>query len=254
MYFFLTEKGGVKEKVNIKHFGVFMCGINLYLANNKWNLGGACNDVNNFRNMLSTYQLPSRNFTYLIDKEATKVNIIRSLNKLVSDYRHGIFFYSGHGSYIYDPLEKDNRAEVLITTDHKWNDPLVDNEIRAILSRMESCWLFADCCYAEGFSKDANVIIKSISPVGIMNFPVSKYIIEVDKENMYEFAGCRSYEYSIEGYIDNIRQGFFTYHNCNIIRENPIITLVRWQNEIRKRISSQNPIVNPCIDIPIFRS
>jgi len=223
-------------------YGAVFLGIDKYKVNNHWNLQGCVNDCHNvISTVRNKYNVDTVNDAKkLLDYEATKANTLNALRWMVNTYRRGIFTFSCHGSQIPDESEPDRKAEVLITTDHRWEDPLIDDEIKAIVEQMDECVIIADCCHAEGISRGGWIAKSVVCPEGVcMRLPRTVRNLA----HVKELAACRSDQTASERYIDGKRQGVFTYTLCKILREHPGIALQDLQARLRAEIDGQTPVI-----------
>jgi metacaspase-1 len=104
-------------------------GINDYPGTGS-DLSGCINDANDWSKILS-----QKGFTVkkLLDKEATKANILAEMKALIGQAVKGdsvIFQYSGHGTYIPDADndETDTTDECLCPHDLSTKGPITDDE------------------------------------------------------------------------------------------------------------------------------
>lgn len=111
-----------------------------------WELGGCVNDVRRMLGMYLQNGVPVQN-TYLMTDEytnpnkPTRVNILGSLNAMVSQLKSGdtmYFHYSGHGSQIVDTNgdEADGMDEVLVPMDAEKSGVISDDQLRGIVNRV----------------------------------------------------------------------------------------------------------------------
>ena len=219
-----------------------------------WKLRGPINDAQRLGMVLSTsYNIPADRIKYLLDADATRLNIINALTDFVTRYDEVIFSWSGHGTQVFSDTEDDWKEEVLVTYDHSWSNLLTGDDIREVLSRAKKSWVILDCCHAQGASRNGRVV-KSLPMLKPRKMKLIKTARAFDNQNITELAGCMSNQLSFEWVYDNKWHGAFTHHLCNILEESPEIPLDQLQYELRKRIVGQMPIISPTSNTPVFRA
>ncbi|KAN0130443.1 Caspase domain containing protein [Lactarius tabidus] len=130
-----------------------LVGISYNGAYNQWPaLNGPHNDVDRFRQLLTdTYGYRPEDITVMKDdptfpdiSHPTRVNMIRELERLVSDAASGdtfVFLYSGHSDQRLSTEDEDILDEMIITSDER---SILDNELNDILFPLPtSCSLIA---------------------------------------------------------------------------------------------------------------
>jgi len=107
------------------------------------NLDGALNDVALMRDLLvALYAFEPADIVALTDQQATRVAILRSLERLANETRRGdvvLFYFSGHGSQVRNSLsrEADTLDESLVPADSRLGTSDVrDKELRSIFGRI----------------------------------------------------------------------------------------------------------------------
>lgn len=119
-FMFVASSVGTVSAKN-KKFGVFV-GINDYPGMNN-DLSGAVNDARNLRKLLTIrFRFLPSNTTLLLDKSATRANIIAKIKEYGQLAGNGdilVFHYSGHGSLFLDSEsdELDERTKVEVDAD-----------------------------------------------------------------------------------------------------------------------------------------
>ncbi|KAN0136282.1 Caspase domain containing protein [Lactarius tabidus] len=140
-----------------------LVGISYNGPHNQWSpLDGPHSDVDRFQQLLTdTYGYSHEDITVMKDDPSfpdlsnpTRVNMIRELERLVSDAAPGdtiVFLYSGHSDQqlaTEDIHEEDNQDEMIITSDEQ---SILDNELNDILFPLPiGCSLIAvlDTCHS----------------------------------------------------------------------------------------------------------
>jgi len=119
-------------------------------------LGGCHNDVAQLSGMLKQhFGYESSDITRLIEKQATRTNILKALSDLVIECERDRvtecwFSFSGHGVGVHDKNadERDKRDECIVTVDHQLiHDDAIHKIIRRLpkYTRMVMVW---DCCFS----------------------------------------------------------------------------------------------------------
>ena len=119
-------------------------------------LAGCHNDVSQLSAMLkSHFQYKNEDITKLIERDATRTNILKALSDLVIECeREKVtecwFSFSGHGVGVYDKSadERDRRDECIVDVD---GNLIHDDTIHSILRRLPSYTRMVmvwDCCFS----------------------------------------------------------------------------------------------------------
>ncbi len=133
-----------------------LVGINRYKVPGA-DLRGCLNDVKNMKSVLTRYYgFAEKNIRTLTDLQATKKAMQSEISKLTGKARPGdvlLLHYSGHGSNVPDRNgdEADVRDEILCPTDLDWQDPLLDDWLRAQFDQLPAGVNFTvimDCCHS----------------------------------------------------------------------------------------------------------
>ena len=248
MFVFITRDRPLTNRFNPEKIGVLISAVNNY-KNTEWNLKGPVNDALLLESKLkSKYNIPEKNIIRLIDSNATKKNILEQSKYIVDNFDEVIFSWSGHGTQIYDETEPDMKEEVIVTWDHNWDDVLMGDDIYAIYSKAKKATIILDCCHAQGGSKDGAVVKSIIPPHGIKFTKRPK----VNKDNITEIAACLSHQLAYEEPIKGKWHGIFTYYLCQIIEENPLVTVQELQILLNKYITKQTPSIYPLSSASLF--
>jgi uncharacterized caspase-like protein len=113
-------------------------------ARSSWNnLDGCVNDATAMRDLvMAKYAFPENNITTLHNENATRANIIASLNKLIDEAKKGdviFIYYAGHGSQMFNSLsaEADKKDETIVPADaYKGVADIRDKELAAIFNKL----------------------------------------------------------------------------------------------------------------------
>ena len=226
-------------------------------------LNGCINDATNMKNMLEKCYGFS-NIILLTDKKATKANIIKNLNNVISDalsykYSHIVFSFSSHGTQIFDNNkdESDGLDEAfctydLIETNNDWdkNHILLDDELHEAFDHLPSgvrVEIFLDTCHSGTGIRSIDRLLtrklKYIPPISLKMFnkldnkTPNGYIKKfkaLDANNQILWASCKNNQTSADAYINNSWNGAFTYYLYNEIMNNKTIK----RSDLLKKIKS----------------
>jgi len=125
-------------------------------------LRGCLNDVQQMQSVLQQYYgFPAENVRLLRDEEATRQGILHGLAWLVEGAQAGdvlVFHYSGHGSQVDDDSgdEWECRDEILVPYDHDWDNPLRDDDLKAVFDRVPvaaNLTFISDSCHSGTVNK-----------------------------------------------------------------------------------------------------
>jgi len=231
-------------------------------------LRGCINDVTNVRHILKIFfGFTNDNIRVLIDKRATKENILKRLQKMILQSETGdylVFHFSGHGSQIRDRENdelKDHMDELICPYDMDWDDGFItDDMIGGLLKKLPEgvhMEIVLDCCHAGTGTRDPEwgrpVDLGPMYPVLNRYLPppldiecraegkdhelLPKKAFENDERivmNHVLWAGCRDYQTAADARIRDSYNGAFTYYFCKHIRESQGKVV---RNELHQRIA-----------------
>lgn len=138
-----------------------LVGINAYPPANR-PLRGCVNDAYQIRDVLRQhYAFDDSNVKLLLDKDASRAEILRQLEWLVADAQpHDVlvFHFSGHGSYVDDDSgdEWECIDEILVPQDHDWDDPLRDDDLKRVFDKVPlgtNLTFICDTCHSGTINK-----------------------------------------------------------------------------------------------------
>jgi metacaspase-1 len=170
-------------------------GINQFRDYSEFALKGCVNDVENFSKVLIDYVgFSEEDIVDLIDEDATKTNIIRTLKALVNDAKQGNCSYillhiSTHGTQIPDTggTEVDHMDEAFVPHDinqigDEWDRDhiIVDDELAEILSAIPPKVLFegfGDTCHS-GTGLRMLRLLEAFSPVRYLSTEIKVRYVE----------------------------------------------------------------------------
>lgn len=209
-----------------------MVGINAYQYVSP--LSGCINDlVDTKAQVLDKYGFAEADTTTLKDAQATRVNILASLEKLVAESKSGdflYFHYSGHGAQIPDTNgdEKDGKDEILCPVDARAaggtiSNIIVDDEINTILGKLKpgvGFFMVSDSCNSgtidqglerksRGITLPANV--KNVTPLKANLKSMDAFESRVDAGKYTIITGCQENQTSADARINGRWNGALTY-------------------------------------------
>ncbi len=216
-------------------------------------LRGCINDVTNMRSILKTYlDFTNRDMRVLVDRRATKQNILHRLKDMVDKAKTGdflVFHFSGHGSQIRDrngeELE-DGMDELICPYDMNWDDGFItDDCLNGIFKKLPKGVLlevFVDSCHSGTVLKSAD--LGRPAELGPENTIRSRYLpppadiacrLEGEEDELKAtrgfrsktrstvhhilWAGCKDSQTSADAFINGSYNGAFTYYLCWHIRD-----------------------------------
>jgi len=227
-------------------------------------LSGCVNDANDWAELLKEQFRIEDNIKKLLDKEATKENILKELENLVSSSGPddiAVFTYSGHGTWVYDQGERDesdNRDEAICARDAN----IIDDEIREIIRKIDPeahLTMICDSCHSGSVSRamlkrtynmDKELSKEDLKPrymppednadaVMTELIPIRKRFLYPDSD-MKEvlITGCNSTEYSYDAYLGGRFNGIMTAMAIRIIKGDPDLTYKKFHRELREILPS----------------
>jgi len=222
-----------------------LVGINKY-PNPSNELRGCVNDILDMEHFISATNkvYPNENIKKLIDKQATKKEMITQIKWLVEGAQAGdqlLFHYSGHGAQaptLFPILEADGLDEIICPYDFDGSaaTTLRDKEFAQLFAGIPKgvhfVWI-SDSCHAEDLSRDVDkdeaTIYRQFQ--GVM--PIIEGIAPINYDKLMEEKGesftpmampntkplngallsaCASHELSADAYINNRYNGAFTHY------------------------------------------
>lgn len=119
-------------------------------------LRGCVNDVLALQTLLQDNGYAKEGIKTLLNREATRANILNSLNNLIEHSEPGdrlFFHYSGHGTQTtdIDGDEADGLDEALVPNDYKTAGLILDDELNEIIEKLpanRTLLVLLDCCHS----------------------------------------------------------------------------------------------------------
>jgi len=251
-----------------------LVGVNKYAMPGA-DLNGCVNDVHGMKGVLTKYYgFDPNNMMVLLDKDATRENIINGLNWLVARSREGaelVFHYSGHGSQVLDKdgdEVKDQLDEILCPHDLDWNHPLTDDIIHNKFKQIHPgafLTMVCDSCHSGTMSREMKppgvgcscgdgcgcktksrylqppqeIIDRQIKAFDLGKIKAGPNKIGKKQgkgiQNHVLLSGCKDNQTSADAYINNKYQGALT---ANLLRALTLSPRANWPTIHRKAVST----------------
>jgi hypothetical protein len=217
-------------------------------------LRGCVNDVTNMRNILKTYLgFSNRDIRVLVDKRATKANILNRLEKMVDRAKPGdflVFHFSGHGSQIRDRDDdelEDQMDELICPFDLNWDNGFItDDMLHDIFTKLPNNVLlevFLDSCHSGTGLRDSSlgrpielgpenpILYRYLRPPVDIECRIEGEVDDLNPIRGFKsenrstlhhilWAGCKDHQTSADAYIDGNYNGAFAYYFCKHMRDN----------------------------------
>lgn len=277
----MTSKAAMGLKAASNVTGVkraLMVGINAYQYVSP--LSGCVNDLIDTKDqVLDKYGFAEANTTTLKDAQATRVNILAALEKLVAQSQPGdflYFHYSGHGAQIPDTNgdEKDGKDEILCPVDARAqggtiSNIIVDDEINTILGKLKpgvGFFMVSDSCNSgtidQGLNRKARGItlpanVKNNTPLKADLKLMANFEQRVGAGKYTIITGCQEDQTSADARINGRWSGALTYCLLDTLKKNgPDMTYSAWHRatatELKTRRYSQIPNLLGQGDLKLF--
>lgn len=222
----------------------------LIVGVNNYRLKGAVNDANAMATLMRSQKVKT---TLLLNKNATRANILRHLKRIVSKLNNGdrfYFFFSGHGTSLLDPnfkmlINNDKRVISLLENSGgliPW-DYREDNAYNRLLSAKRDlapifreidkrkrvfAMVMIDACFSGMNFKDFNTNIRKSIPIKTkLHFTDDGY----PYQNILYLASSTMSDWSLEDTSHKPYRGFFSraLEHC-LYRHNGVDALKRCIN------------------------
>lgn len=204
-------------------------------------LKGCINDVKNVRRMLLGRAYAETDITELLEKQATRVAILREFRALLESGADRMFFaYSGHGGYelcererrkraaalaktaARESGEQDARDETLVPYDYRSKGEIVDNELRAMIvaaalpERVQLVALF-DCCHSGSGLDLAYTLTLHPKPPPAFSLRKNR-AYPITSATVILLSGCEDAQTSADTREDGENQGAMTFSLLEVLR------------------------------------
>ncbi len=229
-------------------------------------LHGCVNDARDWENALKGR---GYSITTLLDKQATRANMVSELTKLVASGAKGdslVFTYSGHGSWIPDTNgdEVDGRDEMLCPHDINQNQYLLDDDLAEIFARKAEgvrLYFISDSCHSGTAARFAPMGPGAAQQPKVRFLPPETFLKSkedilaartaglITRASRQKFpallaAACQDVQYSYDASFNNKANGAFTYWALQELG-NPHETPTHWMRGIRTHLPTSSYPQNP---------
>lgn len=239
----------VPTNINIsKNSKALLVGINYVGTENE--LSGCIQDITDIKNRISN-KFSSDNIVLLLEKNATKANILQTFTDLLRNSVSGdllFFAYSGHGSYTLD-LNRDETTgydQCICPVDM---DFIIDDELKAIIQTnlKQGVTLFAmfDSCFSGSV---LDLRYQYMDSLNYDNFTENSAELETNG-NVFMISGCTDYQTSADAFINGKNNGAMTWSLLNALTQQPNCT---WRQLVKNMRTSLR--TNGYSQIPQFSS
>jgi hypothetical protein len=221
-------------------------------------LNGCVNDAEAWGELLvNHYGFANKNVKLLLNFQATKANIIASLNQMLAGASAGdiiVFTISSHGTYVAELNndKADKYDEAICPYDCERN-LIMDDELREMFSELPqgvSLTMISDLCHSGTMNIPVlrtapdNRRVRFLNPVvlkrDVLKSPwkakpkASKISEDSEIEDLL-LSGCKNNEYAYDAFIDGAYHGAMTYYALKVIKDaNYKITF----NELQRKLNT----------------
>jgi hypothetical protein len=214
-----NEKGGSAPKGR-----ALLIGINKY--QNVPQLRGSINDIEAMRQvLLSRFGFAEEKIQILKDQQATRVNILAALEKLVRESGPEdmvVIHFAGHGSQVQDLNgdEEDGLDETIVPVDGRAEGvpDIIDDELDEILSRLKarSALIVLDSCHSGTATRSLEISTRSVPQdmrIALYEKPTvqTRGVVPLVTDHYVLMTGAASHQQALDGPIDGKFHGFFSY-------------------------------------------
>lgn len=236
-------------------------GINDYPGTGS-DLSGCVNDANDWATLLTSLGFSVKK---LLDKQATRSNILAELGVLVAQARKGdsiIIQYSGHGTYIPDEDgdEADQTDECLCPHDLRTKGVITDDQLYELFNKKATgvrLVMISDSCHSGTVTrfapnasaknkKEQKTRVKFLPPASFLSkrelakFGISRSIRRSSPPGRYGgllLSGCQDVEYSYDAFFQGRPNGAFTHAALDAFKKlKPGANYKDWHTAIRKAL------------------
>jgi len=248
-----------------------LVGINKYKPNLNADLKGCINDVAMVHHLLvNKFGFDTNNIRVVVDDRATQNNILHRLQWLINDTKEGdllVFHFSGHGSQIIDRNGdelNDYLDEIICPHDLNWDNPLTDDILRSIFSKIPSgvkLIMIADCCHSGTLVRELNNPRYEkprfiLPPFDIRSRSFNKKLskrklvekTQKETQKIILLSGCKDNQTSADAYINGKYNGALSWAVYTVLNNNPNISYIDLHEKVSYLLKrggfSQEPQLN----------
>lgn len=208
------------QKSIIQNKKALLIGINY--TNTPYQLNGCIDDVNRMSEFLKDFN-DIKILNDLTQTKPTKVNILNEFKNLLINSNSDdllFFYFSGHGSYIYDKNndEQDKKDEMIIGCDF---NQVIDDELKSTLinylKKDVTIFCLFDSCHS-GTMLDLKYTYLDTNNYD--KYSENNNVTEC-QGNVIMISGCMDNQTSEEAYLDNKPQGVMSWSFIQVLTDNP---------------------------------
>lgn len=230
-------------------------------------LGGCIQDAADWKEV---FEARGFEVTSLLEKDATKANIIAALKEHVTKLTYGdilAFQYSGHGSWQPDESgdEADGRDECLCPIDVFSGNTIVDDELHEVFverARGSRICFLSDSCHSGSISKFMRAPPQEIQTARVRFMPPTAFSEVADVRGLRStgtigsaasllISGCKDDEFSWDSVFGGKPNGAFTRAAIDSLNEihNPA-SYFDWWKKIRTKLPTASTPQSPLLSGP----
>lgn len=196
----------------------------------------------------------------LLNSQADAQSVVRGLLHHLRGLKAGdvfVFVFAGHGTWRIsdDPTELHCRDDAIccFENDKPGSNLIFDDAFSVLWSLIPRdacvCAIF-DSCHSGNMFRGAvpipsDALVRSMDPV-VMRRSVPK-TKPIRRGSLVHMAACRSNQFAYDVAIGGGFHGLFSYHACDILRNEKIISYADFQREILSRIPTPKFPQRPCL-------
>jgi hypothetical protein len=216
-----------------------LVGIDVYEHPDVPPLSGCVNDVELVRDTIKAFGVPNEDIHALVNRRATKANIINRIELVVGNAEPGdvlVFYYSGHGSQVRDRNGdelSDALDEVICPYDMDWDSEtyILDDDLDAILAHVPRdvvVEVFVDCCFwgATPIEREVrflappfDIAARAEGDEDVLHYHGLSACDCFAEQNVF-WAASSEGQIAAEDYLGGRAHGVFTYWGCEFMAAN----------------------------------
>jgi metacaspase-1 len=237
-----------------------LVGINSF-KNPQFNLNGCVNDVDNLKSLLiRKYAFQGVNITTLIDAQASRVNIIQQLEKLIQDSAPGdvlVFGVSTHGTQraSTDASEPDKKDEAIVPWEASYSTLITDNQIHDIVTARGETYLekinftgIYDLCHSGTMVREIGLVEDEFEPLFVNRCIDLGQLIHLSLRDATlgpynSLSACLDEQTAADLRVEGIPRGAFSYALHKVLEQEPNVKVADLEQrvlEVIRTISTHN--------------
>lgn len=262
-------KGSIWDAFRVMKKRALCVGINAY--GNGSDLQGCVNDAKAWGAELERRRY---NVTYLLDKDATKANILAQMKALRDQTKFGdrlVVTFSGHGTNVLDVHgdEPDGRDEAICPVDTFAGNLITDDELYQLFAEKHYgshiCFI-SDSCFSGTITRELTDRRKKtprfLSPTKLFDEQTAGRIAAarpnvratIRTAPVVTLSGCGTNEYSYDAHLGGKPCGAFSHYALQVLRALPYgSNYSEWYKAIRMALPSEDYPQTPELDAPGYQ-